>query len=134
MTERRNISSGAKWEALVGYSRAVRVGNIVHISGTVAADANGQLVGENDATAQARFILQKIEKYLNEAGAEMRHVIRTRMFVTDAGLWEEVGRVHHEFFGDVCPVTTLVEVSALIGSGYLIEIEAEALIHDEDGL
>lgn len=129
MTERRNISSNAKWESLVGYSRAVRVGNIVHIAGTVATDEDGNLVGENDPYAQAYFIFKKIEKYLNEAGAGIEHVVRTRMYVSDVTLWEGIGRAHHEFFADVRPVSTLVEVAALIDSGYLVEIEAEAIIH-----
>ena len=131
MAQRRNISSGTKWEPLVAYSRVVRVGNQVYVAGTTATDDEGNLVGENDAYEQTRFILQKIEHYLHNAGAEMRHVVRTRMFVTNAALWEAVGKAHHEYFADVQPVATLVEVSALIGSGYLVEIEVDAFIHDE---
>src|SRR5688572_22967086 len=130
MSERRNISSGTKWEPIVGYSRAVRVGNVVHIAGTTATDDNGNVVGEGDAYEQARYILQKIERYLHAAGAEMRHVVRTRIFITNADLWQDVGRAHHEFFKDVLPVNTMV-VAQLIGSDYLVEIEAEAIIHDE---
>lgn len=131
MDKRRNISSGTKWESLVAYSRVVRVGNQVYVAGTTATDDKGNIVGENDAYEQARFSLQKIEQYLHAAGAEMRHVVRTRMYVTDASLWEAVAKAHHEFFAEVQPVATLVEVSALISSGYLIEIEVDAFIHDE---
>jgi enamine deaminase RidA (YjgF/YER057c/UK114 family) len=130
MSERRNISSGTKWEPIVGYSRAVRVGNVVHIAGTTATDDEGNVVGEGDAYEQARYTLQKIERYLHAAGAEMRHVVRTRIFITNADLWEEIGRAHHEFFKDVLPVNTMV-VAQLIGTAYLVEIEAEAIIHDE---
>lgn len=126
--ERKNISSGAKWEGLVGYSRVVRVGNLVYVAGTVASDAAGNVVGIGNPYAQARFVLEKIERYLKEAGAEMRHVVRTRMFVTDASQWEAITKAHHEFFKDVLPVATLVEVSALIGSEYLVEIEVDAVI------
>jgi enamine deaminase RidA (YjgF/YER057c/UK114 family) len=130
MSERQNISSGTKWEPLVGYSRAVRVGNVVHVSGTTATDDAGNLVGVGDANAQAMFIFQKIERALKQAGAEMRHVVRTRIYVTDATLWEAVGKAHHAFFADIRPANTLVEISALIGDGYLVEIEAEAIIAD----
>jgi enamine deaminase RidA (YjgF/YER057c/UK114 family) len=129
MTERQTFSSGTKWEPIVGYSRAVRVGNVVHIAGTTATNDDGQVVGEGDVYEQARFILQKIEQYLHAAGAEMRHVVRTRIYVTDAALWEGVGRAHHEYFKDVRPANTLV-VAQLIGEAYLVEIEAEAIIHD----
>src|SRR5262249_24225490 len=112
----------------VGYSRVVRVGNIVHVSGTTATDDDGKLVGGSDPYEQSKYILQKIERYLKQAGAEMRHVVRTRMYVTDANQWEKVGRTHHEFFHDVLPVSTLVEVSALIGVEYLVEIEVEAIV------
>lgn len=131
MPERRTISSGTKWEPIVGYSRIVRVGNLVFVAGTVASDEAGNLVGGSDAYAQARYIFEKIENYLHAAGAEMRHVVRTRMFLTDAKRWEEVTKAHHEFFDDILPVATLVEVSALIGTEYLVEIEVDAVIHDE---
>jgi enamine deaminase RidA (YjgF/YER057c/UK114 family) len=125
--ERKNISSGTKWETIVGYSRAVRVGNIIHVAGTTASDENGQLMGD-DIYTQTRYIIQKIEKALKETGADLTHVVRTRLYVTDVLLWEDVARAHREFFVDVRPVCTIVQVSALIGTGYLIEIEVEAIL------
>ncbi len=128
MTNRQNISSGTTWEALAGYSRAVRIGNVVHISGTTATDENGNVVGLNDPYAQTDYIIRKIERALIKAGATLNDVIRTRIYVTDANQWESVARAHGEFFGQIRPANTLVEVSALIGTGYLVEIEAEAII------
>lgn len=128
MTQRQNIASGTVWESIVGYSRAVRVGNIVHVAGTTAVDDNGQIVGLNDPYAQTVFIIQKIERALQQAGATLNDVVRTRLYVTDATQWEAVGRAHGEFFKDIRPVCTLVEVSALIGAEYLVEIEAEAIL------
>jgi enamine deaminase RidA (YjgF/YER057c/UK114 family) len=125
---RRNISSGTKWEPLVGYSRAVRVGPHVHVAGTTAVDASGALVGENDAYAQTVFILAKIKAALQEAGASMSQVVRTRMFVTDIGRFEEIGRAHGEVFRDIRPASTMVEVKALVDPGMLIEIEADAYV------
>src|SRR5574338_1182064 len=127
MNNKIKISSGVKWEELVGYSRAVRVGNIVEVSGTVAGDGDN-IIGGSDAYEQAKFILSKIEKTLHEAGASMEDVIRTRMFVTDISLWNEIGKAHGEFFRDIKPVTTMVEVSSLIAPGLLVEIEATAII------
>lgn len=128
MLERTNYSSGAKWEAVVGYSRAVKVGNIIEVTGTVAVDADNRPVGGDDAYAQTRFILQKIEDVLHRAGATLQHVVRTRMFVTDISRWEEYGRAHGEFFGEIRPCTTMVEVSRLIAPEYLVEIEATAIV------
>ncbi|MBL8765206.1 MAG: RidA family protein [Phycisphaerae bacterium] len=131
MTGKRTlVSSGAPWESIVGYSRAVRVGNVVHVCGTAAANADGSAHAPGDAGAQARAILAKIRWALREAGAELRHVVRTRIYVTDISRWEEVGRAHGEFFGDARPATTMVEVSRLIAPGMMVEIEAEAIIDD----
>lgn len=128
MLERTNYSTGAPWEDRVGYSRAVRVGNIIEVTGTVAVDENGQAVSPDDAYAQTRFILEKIEDVLNRAGATLRHVVRTRIFVTDITRWEEYGRAHREFFELIRPCTTMVEVSRLIHPDYLVEIEATAIL------
>lgn len=127
MDKKIKYSSGAKWEDIVGYSRAVRIGNRVVISGTTSIE-DGKIIGENDFYIQARTILIKIEKVLKEAGAGMKDVIRTRIYITDISKWEEVGRAHGEFFRDVKPATSMVEVSALIDPAMLVEIEAEALI------
>ena len=126
--ERTNYSSGAKWEAIVGYSRAVRVGNTIEITGTVAVDDKNELVGGNDAYAQTRFILQKIESVLEKAGASITDVVRTRMFVTDISRWEEYGKAHGEVFSTIRPCTSMIEVKGLIAPEYLIEIEATAII------
>lgn len=125
--ERINYSSGAKWEDIVGYSRAVKVGNIIEVTGTVAIDENNNLVGENDAYEQTRFIIQKIEKVLQNAGASLSDVVRTRMFVTDISRWEEYGKAHGDFFKDIKPCTSMIEVKGLIAPEYLIEIEATAI-------
>jgi enamine deaminase RidA (YjgF/YER057c/UK114 family) len=126
--ERTNFSSGAKWEDIVGYSRAVKVGNIVEVTGTVAADENNNLVGENNAYEQTRFILQKIETFLIRAGASLKDVVRTRIYVTDITRWEEYGKAHGEFFSAIKPCTTMVEVKSLIDPAFLVEIEASAII------
>ncbi|MBL0125159.1 MAG: RidA family protein [Betaproteobacteria bacterium] len=128
MSERENISSGAPWESVVGYSRAVRIGQHVWVSGTTATDDHGQVFGAGDAAAQTRYALQKIERALRQAGASMVDVVRTRMFVTDISQWEAIGRVHGEFFGDIRPAATMVEVSKLIDPGHLIEIEVDAYV------
>jgi enamine deaminase RidA (YjgF/YER057c/UK114 family) len=128
MAGRINISSGTQWENIVGYSSAVRVGNIVEVSGTVAVDGDKALA-DYDAYGQTKFILGKIEKALTEAGASIGDVIRTRMFVTDISKWNEVGRAHGEYFKDIKPVTTMVEVKSLISPGLLVEIEATAIIN-----
>ena len=126
--ERINYSSGAKWEDIVGYSRAVKIGNIIEVTGTVAAGDDSKLVGGDNAYEQTKYIIQKIEKVLKKAGASLKDVVRTRMFVTDISRWEEYGRAHGEFFKEIKPCTTMVEVSALIAPEYLIEIEATAII------
>lgn len=126
--ERTNYSSGAKWESIVGYSRAVRVGNVIEVTGTVAVDENNNLVGGSSAYEQTRFIIQKIESVLQNAGASLKDVVRTRMFVTNIFRWEEYGKAHGEFFKDIRPCTTMVEVSKLISPEYLIEIEATAIV------
>jgi enamine deaminase RidA (YjgF/YER057c/UK114 family) len=128
MGERLNISSGAKWEDIVGYSRAVRVGNFVEVAGTAAVDENGQVVGGNDPYEQTLFILSKIEKALKQAGAALTDVVRTRIFVTDIGQWEKVGRAHGMYFKEIKPAATMVEVKALIGPELLVEIEATAVL------
>lgn len=127
MSDRVNISSGAIWEDLVGYSRAVRIGNTIEISGTTAVDGD-QIVGRGDLYGQTRYILQKIEKTLLDSGASLNDVIRTRMYVTDITKWEEAGKAHSEYFSDIKPATSMVEVSRLIDPDLLIEIEATAII------
>lgn len=126
--ERTNYSSGAKWEDIVGYSRAVKIGNCVEVTGTVAVDDNGKVVGKDDAYVQTKYIIQKIEAVLQRAGASLSDVVRTRMFVTDILLWEEYGRAHGEFFGKIRPCTSMIEVKGLIAPEYLVEIEATAFI------
>ena len=126
--QRTNYSSGAKWEEIVGYSRAVKVGNTVEVTGTVAVDNNGDVVSPGDAYAQTRFILEKIAGVLEKAGAGLSQVVRTRIYVTDISRWEEYGRAHGEFFHEIRPCTTMVEVSKLISPEYLVEIEATAII------
>lgn len=125
--KRTNYSSGAKWEDIVGYSRAVKIGNTIEVTGTVAVDENNNLVGGNNAYEQTKFILQKIEKVLARAGATLKDVVRTRMFVTDISRWEEYGRAHGEFFKDIKPCTSMIEIKGLIAPEYLIEIEATAV-------
>jgi enamine deaminase RidA (YjgF/YER057c/UK114 family) len=126
--KRENFSTGAKWESIVGYSRAVRIGNTIEVTGTVAVDENNEVVGKGDAHAQTKYIIEKIGKVLERAGGSLKDVVRTRMFVTDISRWEEYGRAHGEFFKDIRPCTTMVEVSALIAPEYLIEVEATAIL------
>lgn len=128
--KRINISSGAPWEDIVGYSRAVRIGNVIEVAGTTAVDENGQVVGIDSPYEQTKFTLAKIEKALLAGGATLEDVVRTRIFVTDISRWEEVGRAHGEYFRDIKPAATMLEVSALISPELLVEIEATALIID----
>ncbi|MGZ3924089.1 MAG: RidA family protein [Flavisolibacter sp.] len=128
MSHRTNYSSGSKWEDIVGYSRAVKVGNVVEVTGTVASGDDGNVVGKDDAYAQTKYIYQKIEKVLQQAGAGMKDVVRVRMFVTDISRWQEYGKAHSEFFKEIKPCNTMVQVSALIEPDFLIEIEATAIL------
>jgi len=131
MGDRKNIHSGAPWESQVGYCRAVRVGRHIAVSGTAPVGDDGELVGEGDAYLQAQRCIEVIQKALQDAGAGLEHVVRTRMFVTDIKLWPEIGRAHQEAFGEVLPATTMVQVSQLIDPAMLVEIEADALLEDD---
>lgn len=128
MNNRINYSSGTAWEDIVSYSRAVKVGNVIEVTGTVAVNEKGELAGGNSAYEQTKFIIQKIEQVLQKAGAELKDIVRTRMFVTDISRWKEYGRAHGEAFAGIRPCTTMVEISRLISPEYLIEIEATAII------
>ena len=128
---RSNLQSGAPWEARVGYSRAVRVGPFIAVSGSAAIDENGELVGEGDIYAQAKQCIDVIGAALEKAGGDLSDVVRTRIFVTDIERWDDVGRAHQEAFGDVMPATSMVQVSRLIDPRMLVEIEADAVIRDD---
>ena len=125
---RTTYSTGAKWEEIVGYSRAVRVNNIIEVTGTVAVDEHSRLVGGDDAYEQTRFILEKIGSVLQKAGASLKDVVRTRLFVTDISRWEEYGRAHGEVFKEIRPCTSMIEVKGLISPEFLVEIEATAIL------
>ena len=128
MSERKNISSGAPWESIVGYSRAVRIGNHIWVAGTTATDQTGGVVAAGDVAGQTRYILERIAAALKEAGATMSDVVRTRMFVVDISQWEAIGRAHGDFFGSVRPAATMVQVTRLIDPAHLIEIEVDAFV------
>ncbi|MCA3034848.1 MAG: RidA family protein [Rhodocyclaceae bacterium] len=128
MSPRRNISSGTPWESKVGYSRAVRVRNHVWVAGTTASDVSGTVVAVGNAWEQTRYILQKVERALAETGASLRDVVRTRLYVTNIADWQAVGSVHGEFFGDIRPASTMVEVAKLVDPQHLVEIEVDAFV------
>lgn len=126
--QRENISSGSTWEPIIGYSRAVKVGQHIYVSGTTGTGVDGQIVGKDDAEAQTRQALANLEQAIQRAGGELRHVVRTRLYVTHIDQWEKIARAHGQFFADIRPATTLVEVKRLIDPDMLVEIEADAIL------
>lgn len=129
---RKNISSGTEYERIAGYSRAVKLGNVVHVSGTTATEGADQIVGVGDSGAQTDFIIRKIERALQEAGASLNDVVRTRIYLAPGADWEAVARVHGQYFGEIRPANTLLYIHALVGKDYLVEMEAEAIIDSAD--
>ena len=132
MTKRQRVSSGTTWESIAGYSRAVRTGQWIQVSGTTATDDNGEVVGINDPHTQTIYIIRKIERALNALGASLEDVVRTRIYIVNEDDWEPVSRAHGEIFSDILPANTLIAVHGIIGDGYLVEIEADALVGDGD--
>jgi enamine deaminase RidA (YjgF/YER057c/UK114 family) len=132
MAKRERVSTGTKWEELAGYSRAIRAGQWVHVSGTTATDEKGQIVGLDDPYEQTIFIIRKIERALNELGASLGDVVRTRIYIVNEDGWEPIARAHGEIFADIRPSNTLIAIRGIIGEGYLVEIEADALIGDDN--
>jgi enamine deaminase RidA (YjgF/YER057c/UK114 family) len=130
MVKIQRVSSGTIWEDIVGYSRAIRVNSTIEVAGTTAVDENGNLVGPNDPYEQTRFIIQKAQKALQELGADLKDVIRTRIYTTDISRWEKIGKAHGEFFKDIKPVASMVEISSLINTDILVEIEFSAIIQE----
>ena len=130
MSNRLNVSSGVKWEDIIGYSRAVRIGNVIEVAGTTALDEAGNLVGANNPYAQTKYIITKIERALIKAGATLKDIVRTRIFTTDISRWEEIGRAHGEFFREIKPASTMVEVKSLINPAMLVEIEATVIVQE----
>lgn len=131
MNKRQNISTGTKWEAIAGYSRAVQVGNHIHVSGTTATDENGHVVGVDDPYEQTVFIIHKIERALHELGATLEQVVRTRIYIVNKDQWEPIANAHGEIFGDIRPANTLIVIAGLVGDDYLVEIEADAIIETD---
>ena len=127
---KKHFSSGTQWEDFVGYSRAIRTDHLVEVSGTVSVDENGKVVGKNDAYEQTRYVLSKIKTALEQVGAQLEDVVRTRMYVTDINNWQAIGKAHGEFFRDIKPASTMVEISRLIGLDFLIEIEVSAIVDE----
>ena len=130
MNERKKVSSGTSWEDYVGYSRAIRAGHLIEVSGTVAVDENGYVVGKNDAYQQTKYVIQKIEKAIVELGGSLKDVVKTRIYVSDINKWKDIGKAHGEYFKDIKPASTLFEVSTLIGLDFFVEIEATAIVDD----
>lgn len=130
MTERKRVSSGTKWEALAGYSRAIQAGPWIQVSGTTATDDEGQVVGMDDPYAQTMFIIRKIERALNALGSTLEDVVRTRLYIVDKDHWEAVSKAHGEVFGEIRPANTLIVIQGLVGEGYLVEMEADAIVGD----